>query len=266
MGSTSGATIGVNRVTQNLNSTFSKGLVLLEAMANSDKSCGVTELARQLSLGKSNVHRLLQTLVHHGYVRQEEDTGRYALTLRLWELGARVSQRLDLRREALPYMELLARKTQETVHLSILDGTEVLYIAKIDSPQPVRAYTTVGGRAPAAHVATGKVLLAWAADAVVAAAAENLQRHTPRSIVSVEELHRQLKRIRQLGYAVNTGEWREQVVGVAAPVHDATAAVVGALGISGPAERITDQTISDVIPELIDLANRISAHLGHSGP
>lgn len=74
MGSTSGATIGVNRVTQNLNSTFSKGLVLLEAMANSDKSCGVTELARQLSLGKSNVHRLLQTLVHHGYVRQEEDT------------------------------------------------------------------------------------------------------------------------------------------------------------------------------------------------
>lgn len=247
-----------------MNSTFSKGLILLEAMANSEKSCGVTELAKQLSLGKSNVHRLLQSLVHHGYVRQQEDTGRYELTSKLWELGAKVYQRLDLRREALPYMELLANETQETVHLSILDGGEVLYIAKIDSPQPVRAYTSVGGRAPAACVATGKVLLAWASEAVVASVAENLERHTPRSIVTAEELHRQLKRIRQLGYAVNTGEWREQVIGVAAPVRDATGKVVSALGISGPADRIPDQTISDVVPRLIELANSISRHLGYT--
>lgn len=247
-----------------MNSTFSKGLALLEVMADSEKSCGVTELAKELELGKSNVHRLLQTLMLHGYVRQEEDTGRYELTSKIWELGAKVFQRLDLRREAMPYMELLANETQETVHLSILDGTEVLYVAKIDSPQPVRAYTYVGGRAPAACVATGKVLLAWAPEVVIASAAQTLARHTPRSIVSAEELHRQLRSIRQLGYAVNTGEWREQVVGVAAPVRDATGKVVAALGISGQADRIPDQTISDVVPRLIELADSISRHLGYT--
>lgn len=233
-------------------------------MANSERSCGVTELSKQLSLGKSNVHRLLQSLVHHGYVRQDVDTGRYELTPKLWELGAKVYQRMDVRREALPYMELLASETRETVHLSILDGVDVLYIAKIDSPQPVRAYTSVGGRAPAASVATGKVLLAWASESVVDAAAKDLQHHTSRSITTTEELHCQLKRIRQQGYAVNTGEWREQVVGVAAPVRDASGKVVSALGISGPADRIPDQTLRDVVPRLIELATSISKHLGYT--
>lgn len=241
-----------------------KGLVLLEAMANSEKSCGVTELASQLALTKSNVHRLLQGLVHQGFARKVPETGRYELTVKLWELGAKVFQRLDLRREALPYMKLLADETQETVHLSILDGTDVLYVEKIDSPQPVRAYTTVGGRAPAQCVATGKAMLAWAPEEVIAQVAEQLQRYTPRSIVTAQELHRQLQRTRLLGYAVNTGEWREQVIGVAAPVRDATGAVVGALGISGPAERITDQVISDSVPRLIELAGSISARLGYT--
>lgn len=248
----------------NVDKTFLKGLVLLEAMANNEKSSGVTELANQLSLGKSNVHRLLQGLVHQGFARKDSETGRYQLTMKLWELGAKVFRRLDLRREALPYMELLAKETQETVHLSILEGVEVLYIEKIDSPQPVRAYTTVGGRAPAACVATGKALLAWSSEDTVAAAAEQLQRHTPRSIVSAEELHRQLRRIRSIGYAVNTGEWREHVIGVAAPLRDATTSVVGALGISGPAERITDEVISNTVPRLIELANSISARLGYT--
>ncbi|MGE4369431.1 MAG: IclR family transcriptional regulator [Burkholderiaceae bacterium] len=247
-----------------MDKTFLKGLVLLEAMANSEKSCGVTELASQLALTKSNVHRLLQGLVHQGFARKVPETGRYELTVKLWELGAKVFQRLDLRREALPYMKLLADETQETVHLSILDGTDVLYVEKIDSPQPVRAYTTVGGRAPAQCVATGKAMLAWAPEEVIAQVAEQLQRYTPRSIVTAQELHRQLQRTRLLGYAVNTGEWREQVIGVAAPVRDATGAVVGALGISGPAERITDQVISDSVPRLIELAGSISARLGYT--
>lgn len=247
-----------------MNKTLLKGLVLLETMADNDKSSGVTELANQLSLSKSNVHRLLQGLVHQGFARKQEDTGRYELTMKLWELGAKVFRRLDLRREALPYMQLLADETLETVHLSILDGTDVLYIEKIDSPQPVRAYTTVGGRSPAVCVATGKVMLAWADQNTVANATETLHPHTPRSIVTAEELHRQLRQIRTIGYAVNSGEWREQVVGVAAPLRDATGSVVGALGISGPSERLTDDVISNSVPRLIELATMISARFGYS--
>lgn len=246
-----------------MNKTLLKGLVLLETMANNDKCSGVTELANELSLSKSNVHRLLQGLVHQGFVRRQPETGRYELTMKLWELGAKVFRRLDVRREALPYMKLLADETLETVHLSILDGTDALYIEKIDSPQPVRAYTTVGGRSPATSVATGKAMLAWADESTIANAAEKLQRHTPKSIATAEELHRQLKQIRANGYAVNTGEWREQVVGVAAPLRDATGHVVGALGISGPSERLTDEVISNSVPRLIELANTISARFGY---
>lgn len=247
----------------NTNKTFLRGLALLEAMALNDKCSGVTDLANQLGIGKSSAHRLLQGLVQCGFAKKIEDQGRYELTMKLWELGAKVFNRLDLRRESLPYMQLLANETRETVHLSILDGTEVLYIEKIDSPQPVRAYTTVGGRAPASSVATGKAILAWASESVIAAVSENLKPYTSRSILTVEDLHQQLSQIRKKGYAVNTGEWREQVVGLAAPIKDVNHNVIGALGISGPSDRLTDQTISDAIPRLLELSRVISSRFGY---
>lgn len=245
-----------------MDKSFLKGLTLLEIMAKRDRDAGVTELAEQLGIGKSNVHRLLQALVFHGFVRRLDATGRYELTTKMWELGTRAFRRLDIRREAAPFMGVLAEETQETVHLSILDGVEVLYVDKIDSSQPVRAYTTVGGRAPAACVATGKAMLAWADEAVLSDAVGQLHPYTAKSITSADELHRQLQQVRANGYAVNTGEWREQVVGVAAPIRDATGSVVGALGISGPAARITEDVMQRVAPRLVELANSISARFG----
>lgn len=162
-----------------MDKTFVKGLVLLEALAKHERGSGVTELANQLMLNKSNVHRLLQALVHQGFARKNEDTGRYELTMKLWELGSGLANRLDVRTEALPFMKELAEQTQETVHLSLLDGVEVLYIEKMDSPQPVRAYTTVGGRSPAQCVATGKALLAWASEDTLNLLKNRLKPYTP---------------------------------------------------------------------------------------
>ncbi len=186
-------------------------------MARNEKGSGVSELASQLLLNKSNVHRLLQALVHQGFARKNPDTGRYELTMKLWELGARIADRLDVRTEALPFMRELAQESLETVHLSILEGSEVLYIEKIDSPQPVRAYTTVGGRAPAQCVATGKALLAWAGEPALAAVKSRLKPHTGKSLMRLGDLRRELEAIRAQGFAINRGEWREQVVGAAAP-------------------------------------------------
>lgn len=244
---------------------FLKGLAVIEAMAQNDGSSGVTELANALHLGKSNVHRLLQTLMHAGFVQQLENS-RYELTVKLWELGARVHQRLDLRTEALPFMEALARQTQETVHLSVLDGIQVLYIEKIDSPQPVRAYTAIGGRAPAANVATGKVMLAWAPTETIELASRNLVAHTPLSVSDPDRLASMLADIRRTGYAVNQGEWRNEVVGLAAPVRDVHGEVVGALGISGPAHRLTARLLEKHAPVVRELAVEISGRLGWRRP
>lgn len=248
-----------------MDKTFLKGLVLLEAMAKHERGSGVTELANQLMLNKSNVHRLLQALVHQGFARKNEDTGRYELTMKLWELGSGVANRLDVRLEALPFMKELAEQTQETVHLSILDGIDVLYIEKIDSPQPVRAYTTVGGRSPAHCVATGKALLAWAPEDTVNGVKHRLKPHTPRSIMKFGDLRRELDEVRTRGYAVNRGEWREQVVGVAAPIHDGRGQVVAAVGISGPAERLDEARLNQAGQSLVGVAAAISRRLGYSG-
>lgn len=248
-----------------MDKTFLKGLTLLEALARSGKACGVTELAEQLDLAKSNVHRILQGLVHQGFARKVGDTGQYELTMKLWELGSYVFAKLDLRELARPHMDTLARQTSETVHLSILDGADVLYVAKIDSPQPVRAYTTVGGRAPAQCVATGKAQLAWADAATFDLIRERLHPYTIHSITTARALDAEMERVRATGYAINRGEWREQVCGVACPLRDASGRVIAALGISGPAERLKPRLLKDTGVALTHIASELSVILGYHG-
>lgn len=245
-----------------MDTTFSKGLHLLEAIALSDRPRGVTELARELGLVKSNVHRLLKTLEHHRLVRKDEVLGRYQCTLKIWEIGSLVAERIDVKHVAAPYMAKLAERTSETVHLSVLEGADVLYIDKIDSPQPVRAYSRVGGRAPAYCVATGKALLAFEADSKIDQL--ELKRFTPRTVVNRDALRRELARIRDQGYAINRGEWRASVCGLAAPIFSSARGPVAALGISGPIDRFPPGVMRDLTPVVVESARTISRELGFS--
>ena len=122
-----------------MNNTLVKGLQLLEVLARSREPQGVSDLAAQLSLGKSNVHRLLQALVELGYVLKDESTAQYQVSLRLWELGAAIEVGFRIKAAASEAMTRLLSRTRETVHLSVLDGEEVVYVHKLDSPEPVRA-------------------------------------------------------------------------------------------------------------------------------
>jgi IclR family KDG regulon transcriptional repressor len=249
-----------------MDKTFLKGLTLLEALARAEKACGVTELANILQLTKSNVHRLLQGLVHQGFARKVGDTGRYELTIKLWELGSSVFARLDVRHVSQPFMETLSRETSETVHLAVLDGIDVLYIAKIEGPQPLRSYTAVGGRAPAQCVAVGKAQLPWSSAETIQRVKQALHAHSSKSIITAEELDRELMRARVAGYAVNTGEWRELVCGVAAPIRDRSGEVIAAVAVSGPVERLSPGRMQALGPSVAAVANQISALLGYVPP
>lgn len=242
---------------------FLQGLMLLELMARSERESGVSELAQQLGAQKSVTHRLLQNLIDQGFARRNPETCRYELTMKLWELGAHVFNRLDIRHEALSFMRELADDTQETVHLSVLNGPDVLYVEKIDSPQPVRAYSLVGGRAPAQCVATGKAMLAWSTETVIDEVAQRLHAHTPLSITSKHDLLKELENVRTKGYAINKGEWREQVMGLAAPIRDMSGQVVAAMGISGPSERINLLNFDTMGVRLINSTDQISQRLGY---
>lgn len=248
-----------------MDTTFVKGLQVMEALAQHPHLSGVTELARHLGMTKSNAHRLLQTLVACGYARNLEQSGKYGLTLKVWELGAAVVGRLDLKTIALEYMERLCQLSGETVHLSVLDGTEVIYLDKVDSPHPVRAYSRVGGRAPAYCVATGKALLAYASAALTDEISLDLKSYTAYTITTPNELRSELERVRLAGFAVNRGEWRDGVCGVAAPIWNASGHVCAAIGISGPTDRFKARSIKQFAPTVVSVAQQISGRLGFRG-
>jgi len=242
-----------------------KGLAVLEALVSPPgPPRTIDDLAREMNLTRSNVHRTLQTLAFAGYVRKEDATGRYHPTMKLFEMGARQLAAFDVRNVALPFMRALAQECGETVHLSVLDGISVVYIDKIDSPQPVRSYTEIGGRAPAYAVATGKALLAHQPEGYVDRFADELKRHTPATIASLADLKLELDRVRALGYAVNRGEWRETVGGLAVGIFDGLDRVVAALGISGPLERLAKGRFAALAPIVREYAGQISRRMGYS--
>lgn len=249
-----------------MDKTLLKGLMVLEAVTEVDRPPRtIDELASRVGLTRSNTHRTLQTLVHAGYVIKDDENGRYRATIRLFELGARQLSQLDVRKLAGPSMRALADKTGETVHLSVLDGLDVVYIDKIDSPQPIRAYSFIGGRGPAYAVATGKVLLAHQPEGYTQRYEGKLQQHTDTTITSIESLNEELHRIVRQGYAVNRGEWRASVGGVAVAIFNSLDQPVAALGISGPLERLSPARMKAFAPAVAEGANEISHSMGYRG-
>ncbi|HET8791095.1 MAG TPA: IclR family transcriptional regulator [Modicisalibacter sp.] len=244
---------------------FIKGLNVLTALVESEEPRALTSLSEQLGLTKSNTHRLLNTLIEQGFATQNGEKGLYRPTLRLWELGSRIVARLDVVSIAREQMPRLAEITGETVHLSMLEGEEVIYLDKIEGTHAVRSYTKVGARAPAWCVATGKILLAHRPPEEIAALAPRLTAYTPHTLTNPERLAQELDRARREGVAFNLGEWREDVVGAAAPIHDASGRVVAAIGISGPSLRLTQALLEQYSGSIISVGRDISYMLGYVG-
>lgn len=230
-----------------MDKTLLKGLQVLTHVARSDRNVRTTDVASELNMTKSNAYRLLRTLEAAGFVRQNPDTKDFAASTKLWELGTLVMSRLDLRERASDALRRLAETSRETVHLAILDGAEVVYIDKIDSPEPVASYTRLGGRAPAYCVATGKALLSVLPEIELASLLTSLKQYSPSTITEPDALYADLAATRARGFAINRGEWRDAVWGLASPIRNMAGTAVAAVGVSGPQYRLEDaQRCSDL--------------------
>lgn len=245
-----------------MDKTLIKGVQLLDALVRAGRPMGVSEIARETELAPSNVHRTLQTWSYLGFVAQDEASGAYHCTLRMFEWGCRVADTYDVRRAAREHLARLALDTQETIHLAVLDGAEIVYLDKIDSPQPVRAYSEIGGRAPAHCVATGKALLAHGGLAALVGLPVPLPRPTAKTVASREALRAQLEEVRQRGYAVNREEWRIGVSGLGAPVFDQHDQAVAAIGLSAPTPRLGPSRERELGVRVIATANAVTQALG----
>jgi IclR family KDG regulon transcriptional repressor len=243
---------------QRVDSTLHKGLQILETLAASPRSLGITDLSKLLKMNKSNVHRLVKTLCILNYLTQNSDRS-YRPSFKLWKLGSAVMSHDNLSRLCAGEMSRLAQKTAETINLSVLDGLQTLYIDKIESVQSVRSYTERGGNGPLHCVATGKVLLAYSYDALRGPVSKILEKHTPKTITSIKALDSEMAEIRKAGYALNNGEYSVDAGGIAAPIFDTDGKILAAIGVSGPLSRLTRQKMRELAPSVIQAAKSVSA-------
>jgi DNA-binding IclR family transcriptional regulator len=247
--------------------SVARALTLLEALGESGGEIGIAELSKRVGLHVSTTHRILSTLIGRGYARQSLETGRYALGARALRLGEAYLGQMDLRRLVRPVLERLSRETGETANLVILDGREVLYLDKVESPQSLRIFSRIGHRAPLHCTAAGKVLLAYRTKTEVDTLLghgpwEALTRHT---ITSGSQFRRELEKVREQGYALDQEECEEETCCLAVPIRDARGGVEAALSISAPAVRLTPRRQETLIPLLLQTGREVSAQVGFSG-
>lgn len=241
-----------------MNNTLFKGLQILEILAYSSQPMRLTDIANSLSLVKSGTHRLLQELIKSQYVIQDKQSGKYSISCKLIELGSAVLPHLELKKQAESIMQQLMQETSESVHLSIQNQQDVVYVHKVDSPVPIPFYSHIGGRAPLYCVATGKAMLAYKNSLFIDNVKKNLNPKTSNTIISANLLEEELKEIRLRGYSVNKGELKEDVYGVAAPIMDKTGNIIAAIGLSGHGNRFSNKKIHAYGEMLIQAAKSIT--------
>ena len=249
-----------------MNNTLIKGLCLLEVLARRGQPMGVSELASAAGMPKSGVHRLLQALVDERYVEQS-CSGRYRVSIKLWEVASAALPGFDLRRHAESVMHALLEATAQSVHLSVLDRHDVVYVHKLEAPtNPVQAYSQIGGRVPAHCVATGKAMIAFRGPRWLSIMAGQLTAATENTLTEPRAFLAEMARIRAQGYAENSGEWRLGINGLAVPIFDDAGTVVGALGISGPAARLQGSRREGLIEQLLEAGQTLSTMKGAVSP
>jgi IclR family KDG regulon transcriptional repressor len=226
----------------------------------------LVEIAGITKLHKSTLYRLLEAMRSHRLVGLDENSGAWHLGMKLFEMGSRAVERLALDKHAHPILDRLADMSGETAHLCILNGSDVVYIAKVECTRTLRIPSAVGQRNPAYCTGVGKAILAHLAPEQLAAyiAETPLQPFTKKTLTSGSELKANLRQIVAQGYAIDDQEREEGVRCVAAPVRDHSGRVIAAISIAGPTMRVTKERVSELAAHVIRAANEISARLGYA--
>jgi IclR family KDG regulon transcriptional repressor len=245
-------------------SSVANSIRLLTSFSGEEDELGITTLAGRLRLAKSTVHRLAATLTSSGFLEQNSDTGKYRLGMALFELGALVRRRMDVANEARPKLRELLEKTGETVQMGVVDHFSVLYVYEMESPRAIRMAAAVGGRAPLHCTAVGKVLLAYQPQEFVHQVLEQgVTAYTSKTLTRREAVLAMLSEVRAREYAIDDEESESGLRAIAAPVRNHSGAVVAAVGVAAPVQRMNKKVMQTCVPTVIATANAVSARLGY---
>lgn len=243
--------------------TVSRAAQILDYLADHDDQ-GVSDIAKVLDMPKSSAHSILVTLEHHSLIEKDERTGRFHLGLKLIELGYRAQGELGLVRIGRPFLQGLNRDTDETIHLTVLDHQEVLYVDCVESKLRLRTYSVIGVRAPLYCTSVGKALLAWQNTAYIDEYLSNtdFRSETSRTITDSAALKIELEKVKSQGFAIDDREHEDHLRCIGAPIRNSRGEVFASLSISGPEVRMTPDRVQELAPRIIGVASEISRKSG----
>jgi DNA-binding IclR family transcriptional regulator len=245
--------------------SLTKGLKLLSLFTRERPEWGVSEMSVAIGAAKSTVSRIARTLEAQGFLMRAQNSDRFRLGLKLWEIGVQaIGDKTDLPHLARRHLESVVSEAQESAQAVILDNMEAVYVEKVEAPRSIRTWCMIGQRFPLHCTATGKALLAFQPESLISKVlSSRLRAATPRTITDSEQLHQELQAIRNRGFALNKAEWREDIGGIAAPVFDRHDDIVGAIGVTMPLSRFPREVTSPVSTVVVAAAHRLSRELGY---
>ncbi|MFO1159487.1 MAG: IclR family transcriptional regulator C-terminal domain-containing protein [Reyranellaceae bacterium] len=249
-----------SRRSQTFVTAFARGLSLIEAFGPQSRRMSVAEAAQRIDLDRAVTRRLLRTLVDLGYATA---SGRqFELTSKVLKLGYSFLASAGLDASLKPELDALSHAIGETVSVSVLDGAEVVFVARADVPGRRMAYVVaMGMRLPAFSSSSGRVLLAGRPEAEVETllAATPLQKHTRRTITQPRELMKLIRKARADGYAINVEELEEGLIALSVPLRNRSGVVVASLNANANAQRVApDRLVKTILPQLLAAASRMS--------
>jgi IclR family pca regulon transcriptional regulator len=253
--------------------SLERGLAILSAFRSGRSLIGVSELARELGLGRSTTHRYVATLARLGYLRQDEATRRYQLGLRVLDLGFSALNSMELRDIAEPHLQQLSDESGHTVNMAILDSAHIVYIVRCRSSsvgqREIDLNLHVGALLPAYCTSMGKVLLAHLphGEREAALAHTDFSRRGPNTITTAATLEKELVHVRSTGFALNDEELAYGLRSIAMPIRTQTGEVTAAINLAAHRSMISiDDLVARLSPALRHTAEQISARLGYRAP
>ncbi|PJI07293.1 MULTISPECIES: IclR family transcriptional regulator [Clostridium] len=250
---------------QEIVQSVDRSLSIIEVLSDYENGLGITEISEKVGLHKSTVFRLLSTLIYKGYVQQDKNSSRYGLTLKLFELGNKKVENMSLVTVALPYIKKLMEKTNEVVHLVVRDGTDMVYISKVEPQKTIRMYSSIGKRIPLYCTAVGKAMMSQMLDNEVEEIWEksDIKKLTDRTITDLETMKKELKKVKEKGYAIDEQENEIGIRCIGTIIRDYKGNICGAASVSGSILSFTEDKIGDFSKWMLECASSISKELGY---
>jgi len=222
----------------------------------------LTQISEQIGIHKSTVHRLLATLEKKRFVERNSITGTYQLGIQMFQMAYLTLEQNDLRQIATPYLQRLSEQFRETISLSILDGTDMVYLRVIESQQRVKLAAATGQRLPAFCTASGKAILAFSSDGIVQQIIDQgLEKHTDYTLDSPEKLIKNFDLIREQGFSLSLQEFEDGINAIAVPIMNQNNQPIASIAVAGPSYRLSEERMLEIAPEILASVREISAEV-----